>query len=265
MHDVPFLAVVVAEEFGTGEVEEAPAVKPAVGFSAVAGAEGFHDGLAFGIVLCEPGVEGFLIVASIDVPARFFVECMSGGEGEEVGGGHDASGKEVTRHPIVGVLGFVKEGVGVMSEDMDEDFGVGLEPGGDLGEELTVVANVLEHFNRDEAVKGSGGLEVIDIAGDDFEVMDATGAGLCFDVLALGLGIGNGGDFSAGVARRHEEAKGTPTTAQFEDVLPVAKLGAFASEGEHRDFRCFEGIALLVPVGGTVFEVGAEGFEEIVY
>lgn len=188
---------------------------------------------------------------------------MSGGKGKEVGGGHDASGEEVTRHPIVGVLGFVKEGVGVMGEDMDEDFGVGLEPGGDLGEELTVVANVLEHFNRDEAVEGSAGLEVIDIAGDDFEVVDATGAGLCFNVLALGLGIGNSGDFSAGVAGCHEEAEGTPTAAQFEDVLPVAKFGAFAGEGEHRDFRCFEGIALLVPVGGTVFEVGAEGFEEI--
>lgn len=37
MHDAPFFAFVVTKEFRAGEVEEAPAVKPAFGFRAVAG------------------------------------------------------------------------------------------------------------------------------------------------------------------------------------------------------------------------------------
>lgn len=55
----------------------------------------------------EPGIEGFLVVASVDVPALFFIEGIAGGKGEEVRSGHDAAGEEVARHPVVIAFGFV--------------------------------------------------------------------------------------------------------------------------------------------------------------
>lgn len=195
----------------------------------------------------KPGIKGFLVVASVDVPALLFVKGISSGEGEEVSGGHNSTGEEVTCHPFICMLGFVKESVGVMGKDMDKDFSAGLEPSGDLTEELAMVADVFEHFNGDEAVKLLIGLEVVDIASDDLEVGESTPAGLFFNVLALGVGIGNGGDLGLGIARRHEKAERTPAASEFEDVLSVAELGALAGEGEHVDLGLFEGGTALAP------------------
>ena len=124
----------------------------------------------------------------------------------------------------------------MVGENMDKDFGARLEPGGDLTEELAMVADVFEHFNGDEAVELLLGLEVVDVAGDDLEVGESAPAGLFLDVKTLGIGIGNGGNACVGITGGHEEAERTPTASEFDDVLPVAEFGTFAGKGEHVDF-----------------------------
>ena len=57
----------------------------------------------------------------------------------------------------------------------------------DLLEELLVIAHMLKHFDRNDAVEFGFGFEFIDIAGDDAEVRQPSGACLTLDVFALGV------------------------------------------------------------------------------
>ena len=51
-----------------------------------------------------------------------------------------------------------------MAEDVDEEPAVGGQPAGDPGEQRLVVAHVLEHLDRDDAIEALAGLERVHVA-----------------------------------------------------------------------------------------------------
>lgn len=105
-----------------------------------------------------------------------------------------------------------------MCEEVHEEFSAGFEEGGDFREEELVVFHVLEEFDAEDAVVGSflwGSREGVggDVAGDDFEVLEAGFLGLAVDVLFLGARVGEGGDLAVGEDFGEVEAQGAPAAA----------------------------------------------------
>ena len=147
MADSPLLAAAIAEQLGTGDVEEPPAVDPDLRLGAVDGLEDVADIIGLAILDGEPGFQRLLVVGAVHHPALLEREIVLIAQ-QQIIGRHGAAGEEVARHPVV--LAFILEGIGVlaMGEDMDEEPAIGLEPSGDAAHERLVIAHMLEHFHR---------------------------------------------------------------------------------------------------------------------
>ena len=92
-----------------------------------------------------------------------------------------------------------------MAENVGEKLAAGVEPGMNPAEELAVVANVLEHLDRDHPVESVFRLEGIDVLGDDLEVFQSPLTGLPEYEVALGVGVGNGGNAGIRIVPSHPE------------------------------------------------------------
>lgn len=260
--DPPFIALAVSEEFGDGEEEESPADEPASGLSgSVDLSEDGEDLGAAGVEVGEPGVGGFAIVFAVPVPLTDEQEVVlkSGGE---ISAGHDTAGEEVFSHPV-GIPGGFKDVGGILvAEEVEEEKSFGVEPGADAAEEFGVVAHVFEHFDGEDAIEESGGAEVVHVGGDDLEVVDSSGGGELFDGGFLERGIGDGGDTAVGIAGGDPEGEGPPAAAEFENILSIAELSAFAGDTEGAFLGLFEIADVFLPVTTTVFAMRAEDFRE---
>lgn len=205
----------------------------------------------------QPSFEGFGVVESVDDPlvgeGEMLVEML-----EDIEGGHESAGEEVASHPIVIAVGVEGISEGFVSEDVDKEETIGSEPGSDPLEEQVIVAHMLEHLDREDAVEGAGGLEEIHVGGDHGEIGKTEGAGLKIDIGFLSMRVGEGGDPGGREAFREIEREGTPAASEIEDIHVVGDLSALEGEIEHGDLGGSEVAGFWGPEAGTVLEAGAE-------
>ncbi len=114
-------------------------------------------------------------------------------------------------------------GVLAVGEYVDEKFTIGVEPVGNAFEQELIVLHVLEHFHGHDAVEAgfARALEADHVCGDDIDVVEVSFFRLGHDVLALGAGVGDGGDFRQGEMFRHPQRERSPAAAELENFLPV--------------------------------------------
>ena len=228
MGDEPLVAGLVAPQFGTGEIENAPIGPPFLGiFWAVGLLEDRPDFVAMGVHIDQPGFGGFLVMGTIDAPVVFDGEIVLEVE-EEIIGGHLSPGEEVAGEPIIWATVLVMVSEGVVGENVDEEFAMGVEPTGDFGEEPLVIFHMFEHLDTDNAIEGRGEFEVVHIGGEDGEIFQASEGGLGIDVFLLGARIGHAGDLGRGIFFCHPKGERTPAATEFENADAVGKFGTGA-------------------------------------
>ena len=128
-----------------------------------------------------------------------------------------------------------------------------------MREKELVVFEVLKHLDGDDAVElRGGGVEDVNVGGDDREIGEAAFFGFGVDVLFLSARIGNRGDAGAGKFLGVVKAEGAPAAAEFEDGLTVGELGALGVEGEHGVLGLVESFAAGGIKAAGVFEIFAE-------
>ena len=139
----------------------------------------------------------------------------------------------------------------------------GLSQRADALQQVLVVAHVLEHLDRDDAIEPVGvQLEQVDVGGDDLDIAEAAFAAARLDEFALRTRIGDGRDARVRKSRGHPQRQRAPAAAEFEDMLAVGEFGALAVEAEHARLGGIEIGRGFVPVAGAVFEVAAEAERE---
>lgn len=159
-----------------------------------------------GVHIDQPGFGGFLVMGTIDAPVVFDGEIVLEIE-EEIIGGHLSASEEVAGEPIIWATVLVMVSEGVVGENVDEEFAMGVEPTGDFREEPLVIFHVFEHLDTDNTIEGRGEVEVVDIGGEDGEIFQASEGGLGIDVFLLGARIGHPGDLGRGIFFCHPEGQ----------------------------------------------------------
>ena len=145
-----------------------------------------------------------------------------------------------------------------MRKDVDEQPAVVFEPAADLGQQQAVVAHVLEHLDRDDAVEAAAQLfrreiEIDDVAGVDGEIAQATLARAIGDELALAVGVRQADDLAVGEALGQPERQRAPAAAQVEDAHAVLELRALGVDRQHRLFGLRQRLAAgLVPAAAVL-------------
>lgn len=125
MGDDPFVAVFVSPEFCTGHVEAPPPDPPFCGVSfAICFGDERLEYVGVFIHEGEPGVGGFFVVLTRDLPVVIYFEVVLEVE-EEVVGGHLSTREKVASHPIGFVFRFIVVGVFMVGEDVDEELSTG--------------------------------------------------------------------------------------------------------------------------------------------
>ena len=141
-----------------------------------------------------------------------------------------------------------------MAEDVDEQASVGLEQRRDLRHQRLVVAHVLEHLDRDDAIEAAVELEIVGVGRDDRDVRGCPG----LDPLALHARVRDGRDARAGVALGCVERERAPAAAEVEDLHAVLEARPLAGEGEHRLLRLGERRRTVLPEARAVLQARAE-------
>ena len=205
MTDPPLLSIPKSKGLGAGEEEDAPAVKGPVGIGHGKILPEQTEGVvAMMVQVLEPAFRGAGVVLARPSPPSFQLQ-VAGDPQEELVRGHGSPAEEVARHPVV--LSLDLEGIGgrAVAENVGEKLAAGVEPGMNPAEELAVVANVLEHLDRDHPVESVFRLEGIGVLGDDLEVFQSPLTGLPEYEVALGVGVGNGGNSGIRIVPSHPE------------------------------------------------------------
>src|SRR6056297_3860709 len=127
-------------------------------------AKGLQYSGSVGIEPVKPCPRRFRIVAAVDQPASAELQIFLKTQ-QRIGGRHQAAGQEMSSHPVVFALGLERIHQRTMTENVDENQTVGLQPGRNPAEQLSVIANVLEHFDRYDPVEAGLDLEPVDVAG----------------------------------------------------------------------------------------------------
>jgi hypothetical protein len=106
---------------------------------------------------------------------------------EQVVARHDPAGEEISRHPVAVVPNFERVGKFPMREDVYEKCRVRCHPRCHALEQRVVIAHVLEHLHGHHAVEMCAGREreLVDVAGDHFEVAQAAQPRLLIDMQLL--------------------------------------------------------------------------------
>jgi hypothetical protein len=73
------------------------------------------------------------------------------------------------------------------------------------------------------------------------------------------MGIGNRCDVGLGELVSHPKGKGSPTTAQFQNILSVFQVSMFTCQTKGEILGVTEGVSLFVVIATTVFEVFSKG------
>ena len=137
-----------------------------------------------------------------------------------------------------------------MAEDVDEEASVGFEQRRHLRHQRLVVAHVLEHLDRDDAIEAAVELEIVGVGRDDRDVRGRSS----LDPLALHARVGDGRDARAGVALGRVERERAPAAAEVEDLHAVLEARALAGEGEHRLLRLGERRRAVLPEARAVLQ-----------
>ena len=118
---------------------------------------------------------------------------------------------------------------------MHEEPPVGLEPRADPAQELRVVARVLHHLDREDAIEAATGLEDVGVGRPDLDAAQAAPSSLGLDPLALEPRVGDGrAPGPRGYRSASQKRQRAPPAAEVEDLHPVLDAGARAGELEHR-------------------------------
>eukprot|EP00475_Leptophrys_vorax_P027213 TRINITY_DN38796_c1_g1_i1.p2 TRINITY_DN38796_c1_g1~~TRINITY_DN38796_c1_g1_i1.p2 ORF type:complete len:101 (-),score=0.98 TRINITY_DN38796_c1_g1_i1:403-705(-) len=98
-----------------------------------------------------------------------------------------------------------------MTEDMDEQFAIGFQPGRDPRKKPLVIAHVFEHLDRDDAVElliggiNARRVKLVHVCRDHLQVFDSLGECLCLDIFSLRSRIGDSCDQAVGVSSSHPQ------------------------------------------------------------
>ena len=122
-----------------------------------------EDPLSPTIHVGDPSLGGLLVVLTTPVPlplnAKVAIKVL-----KHVVTGHDSATEEITPHPVGGaVLRKLVDGSPV-TEHMNQQLAVVLEPAGDFRHQRFIIAHVLEHLERDDAIKGLVNGKVVEYA-----------------------------------------------------------------------------------------------------
>jgi len=104
---------------------------------------------------------------------------------EGIGRWHQSAGEEVPSHPIVVAFGLKRIHEFAMAENVHEESPVIGQPASNTAEQLSVISNMFEHFNRDDTVEALLDMKSIDVAGPHLDIGQAADLALRGDVGAL--------------------------------------------------------------------------------
>ena len=140
---------------------------------------------------------------------------------------------------------------------MDEDESVRLHPVAHLLEESSVVPHMFEHFDRHDTVELFFGFKLVDILGDDLEILEPFELSLLFDVLSLGVRVADSRDLGVRVMLCEPERERAPPATEFENGLAVLDLSPLAVECEHLVLRLGQGGIFRLVQAAAVFFSGS--------
>ena len=160
LHDVPTGSATrttrrrrVAKQFGDGQKEHPPAVQPAARcVCAINRCQNRQHVVAVGVQVGEPGFGRSLVMSAAP---RILLRHRQGAIElvQEVGARHDAAGEKVASHPIRRAVRLERIRQAAMAENVNEQLSVRSEPRRDALQQTIVVAHVLKHLHRDDAVE----------------------------------------------------------------------------------------------------------------
>src|SRR6267142_1481214 len=224
MADAPFSAVGVTEQPCGGEEEPAPAPHPQARVAAVNLAKNAFDLVAVGIKIAEPLERGALIMRAAPAPFLLDLEQIRILPDQMMAWHHPAV-EEMLRDPVLTVSAIESIGARTMGIDMQEEAAVGREPRSDPRHQFAPVDDVLEHFNRDDAVELPLRLEPVDVRRGHAKIFQSAHRGLPLDIFALRLRIRYRRNLRIWKLPRHPQRQRTPAAAEFENRLPSGKVG----------------------------------------
>ena len=177
---------------------------------------------------------------------------------------HLTAAEEPRPHPVARVVGAERVGEARVAEDVHEDAPVGLQPAPQPGEELAVVAHVLEHLHGEDAVEGPARIEGGDVGGQGGHAAAPRALARRGDVLGLRARVGHRRHPATWIPLGDVQRQRSPPAAQVQHVHPVLEAGALAGERQHRllcgrqvmDLRRPQAAAVLEP---RPQELGEEG------
>ena len=223
MANSPLIAIIPVEKLRTRKVKHLPPVEPlAHALSPIRLNKMRPNRTLRSRHLGIPVLARLGIVLSIHPPLLLELQVALEVQ-QQIGRRHRAAREKVLRHPAR----FEIVGRALVREQVHEEFAAGFEEGGDFGEELLVVFHVLEELDAEHAVVGTflrragegvGG----DIAGDDFEVLEAGFVRAAVDVLFLRARVGEGGDVAVGEDLGEVETQGAPAATDKNKICQPA-------------------------------------------
>src|SRR6266403_3932488 len=152
MADAPFAAIGIAEQPGGCEQEPAPAPHPQRGVVAAGLAKTTLDLVAMGIEIAEPVERRALIMRA--APAPFLLDLEQIGIlPDQMMAWHHAAGEKMLRDPVFAIGATEQIGTRTMGKNMHEEAAVRRQPRPHPRHQITPVHDVLEHFNRNDAVE----------------------------------------------------------------------------------------------------------------
>ena len=97
---------------------------------------------------------------------------------------HHAAREEGSAHPVVVAFGFEWVAVTLVRKDVQEHLAALAQPSMGARQKLFPVAHMLEHLNRDGAIKVAVGLKYVGVSSDHLQVFEPAFYGLLLDVVA---------------------------------------------------------------------------------
>ena len=188
----------------------------------------------------EPMVGGAPVMRAVPPPLLLHGEEIAEPANEAVAR-HDAAGEEVLRDPVGAVAGVEAIGRATVAENVEKEHALRGQPGGGALKERAPVRHVLEHLDRDQAIKLTERREAIDVGGNDSEVAQPFGLRPRGDMGALRVGIGDRHDARGAIVPRHPQRERAPAAAELKDALAVGERRVPRRLGERAFLRARKG------------------------
>lgn len=93
---------------------------------------------------------------------------------------------------------------------------------------------MLEHLDRNNTIKlTSGDIKIVDVTCYDDKICDSALASFSVNILFLGLGVRDCGNFRAWKLRSVIKTEGSPATPKFKNLLTISELGTLGINSKH--------------------------------